>query len=438
VNTTTHERRKSTFAAWYSQVATAAGALVVIPVLSRALGQEYVAAWVLLQSIASIILLLDCGVAINTQRKIASLHGFQTESQAPLNQDALDKYLASALGANALSLLLGVVISAVISLNLDSIAALKIIPEPQRVPVWLNFAVASLGALVARLPTAYLEGAGKMRLARSYIGSQAIISASGVTITSIYTKSFFWVSFVYMSIALISATGLMYFANKNSPTPLRNRLIISSRSATQCIRESLSLGMLSVSSYLFSSVQIPIIGSFLAPEAVAPFYICQRCAQFVSQAVSNYVQPNAIYFTSLLASSQELQAARVMSSTLKTAVALGLAGLGAVTCSMPFLTETVFQTDRIPVMMLWIMYLDYLFLILSVSCAQFVIASGRNPFLVQSMGSGLANVTMICLLVPSLGILGIPLSSLMAGVLFSYRFSVQRGRELIAQLRQAT
>jgi hypothetical protein len=67
------------------------------------------------------------------------------------------------------------------------------------------------------------------------------------------------------------------------------------------------------------------------------------------------------------------------------------------------------------------MAVDLLLLGVTVPMAQSVLASGRNPFAVPVVLTGLSSLGLAAALIPRFGVIGVPLATLVANVAFHER-----------------
>ncbi len=77
------------------------------------------------------------------------------------------------------------------------------------------------------------------------------------------------------------------------------------------------------------------------------------------------------------------------------------------------------------------MSLDLIALGSTVIWAFYVLGSGKNPFVKSTIFTSLTSLIITVILVPRLGVAGLPISTLIAGVLFNYRMSIIEGRKLL-------
>jgi hypothetical protein len=74
-----------------------------------------------------------------------------------------------------------------------------------------------------------------------------------------------------------------------------------------------------------------------------------------------------------------------------------------------------------------LMTIDLLFLGGSVVWGHYVLASGRNPFVLSTIFTGATSLCLTLSLAFPLGTMGLPLATLIAGLVFNYRRNLVEG-----------
>ena len=74
-----------------------------------------------------------------------------------------------------------------------------------------------------------------------------------------------------------------------------------------------------------------------------------------------------------------------------------------------------------------LMTIDLLFLGSSVIWGHYVLAAGRNPFVFSTIFTGTTSICLTISLAPLLGTMGLPLATLIAGLVFNYRRNLVEG-----------
>jgi O-antigen/teichoic acid export membrane protein len=85
-----------------------------------------------------------------------------------------------------------------------------------------------------------------------------------------------------------------------------------------------------------------------------------------------------------------------------------------------------------------VLTLDFVVLGISSFAAQIILATGHNPFLLSTLLTGLMALCLSIVLTPHLGLLGLTLAPLLAGICFNYRVSLFEFNHLQHHFKNAT
>lgn len=85
---------------------------------------------------------------------------------------------------------------------------------------------------------------------------------------------------------------------------------------------------------------------------------------------------------------------------------------------------------------LMLMSLDYFILCVVSVFGQFVLASGKNPFVASTLINAGLNLTLTIILCFKFGLLGLPMSTLFSGLLTNYWFITYHGMKLFSELKK--
>jgi O-antigen/teichoic acid export membrane protein len=200
-------------------------------------------------------------------------------------------------------------------------------------------------------------------------------------------------------------------------------------------RVAIPMGVLNLSSFCVSSVQVPVLGLLLGPELVPAFYLAQRIGQVLNVGVMQVIFPQLPLFTQHLAAGQWQAARHRMKRTIVWVTGMAvLANLGFYFGSPWFVLLWIGPGRYVTSAVLALMAVDYSLLGAAVVWSHFVLAGGENPFVASTVLSGILNLLLLFLLIPALGMVGIPLASLLAGVAINYWFVPLRGFRLLSGL----
>jgi O-antigen/teichoic acid export membrane protein len=196
------------------------------------------------------------------------------------------------------------------------------------------------------------------------------------------------------------------------------------------------MGLVNLSSFLVSYVQVPLLGLFLGPQGVPAFYLAQRLGQMGTLGVMQLIHPQLPLFTQELAAGQSAAARSRLKRSVLWVTASGLGVQALFFLVSPVLVEWWLGPGRyVPNAVLLVMALDYGLMIAAVVWAQFVLAAGSNPFLWSTLLSGVVNVVLLSWSVPRFGLVGAAAASLLTGVLINYCYGPRKGWALWRTLR---
>jgi hypothetical protein len=81
------------------------------------------------------------------------------------------------------------------------------------------------------------------------------------------------------------------------------------------------------------------------------------------------------------------------------------------------------------------MAIDVLFLGCTVIWGHYVLAEGRNPFVISTILTGFVSICLTTCLTPLIGTTGLPLATLIAGLVFNYRRNLAEGISTLKNLK---
>jgi O-antigen/teichoic acid export membrane protein len=196
------------------------------------------------------------------------------------------------------------------------------------------------------------------------------------------------------------------------------------------------MGILNLSAFLVSSVQVPLLGMVLGPKIVPPFYLAQRIGQMLNTGTFQLVIPQMPLFTRELANAQRENARQRFRRTMTVASGASFFVNLFFWLGSPVIVALWLGTNRyIDNATLGLMSVDYFILGVGAFWSQFVFAAGRNPFVVTTALNAIVNVGLIFVLCPRIGLMGIPLATLTSGLITNYWYAPFKGLQLLRELR---
>jgi len=413
----------ATLAGWWQQLCAIGGVGVTIPVVIDTLGNKEAGLWFSLQGLIAIFSLSDFGFSMAISRQVA--HSFKVNDGVPLlSSDLFD--IGSGWDG------LGVLYSAsrtifvrvmLISIFLFIISYQLILPRTNLLPhrtletalVWYLLAGSFALLFLTRLSQSFLDGLGYMYIGRGISGFYQLVS-SLLSIVALRLNF----GLTGLAAALLIASSIQLWAMHSSLNRVSAGKLVPSHGASGTLvaklwKVSVPFGITNTGGYLVGAVQVPMLGALLGPAAVAPIYIAFRISQALNASVLQIVTAQLPFFTQQCAQGHWMLAKKRMLHTLIISGALQVSiALGLYFASPGFVDWWVGAGHYIAGPVLLLFSINYALTCLAGLPAQFVLASGRNPFAVSTLIHGVLTLTGMVFLCPRLGLLGLPLSGLLA------------------------
>jgi O-antigen/teichoic acid export membrane protein len=440
-----HPARAGTIAGWYQQFCGAIAALIVVPLVIRNLGASDAGLWFAFQSLLGIINLTDFGLSFVVARQIAySLHA------PPLQKEPVRDFISTRPGWMGVSdiyhlsrqLFFRASFGAAIVLVLLYHVVLPIgnllaTASNNAIFAWYLLGAATVLSLQAKPHFALIEGLGRLFVTRFVSGTFQLITGIAVVCIAFSRAGLVPMASAVCIIALFQYGAARYVAlrvlgnREIPPEPAPPGLL------KKLLRVAWPMGILNLSAFLFSSIQVPLLGSLFGPKMVPAFFLAQRIGQALNQAVSQLVGPQLPLYTQNLAKGDCHAAGNRMVRTIASVTGLALAANAFFVFAIPYLVDLWVGPGRfVDPPTLQIMALDYFILSASVVWAHFVLASGSNPFVWTTCLGGLLNVCF-CFLFARWGTMGIAMASLVSGCLTNYWFTTWTGIGLLSTIRKS-
>jgi O-antigen/teichoic acid export membrane protein len=441
-----HPGKSGTLAGWYQQACGVLATVCAYPLVIKHLTEVDAGIWFSFQGILGLINLTDFGLSFVLTRQIAySLHLNETGGLANTDfvgtrggwEGVRDVYEVSRKIFQGVSVI-AVMLLAILYCCITHFGKLAAHVDRHMMMAWCLLGAGAVISLQTKASQAVLDGLAKLYVTRVISGNVQILTGFGVIAALLLGGNMVAMSAVVCGTAALQWLCFRHFIwrqegmRRAAHAPLPKGLL------SKFFRVAFPMGILNLSSFLVSSVQVPLLGLFLGPRLVPPFYLAQKIGQTLSIGVTQFVYPQMPLFTRDLANGARTDAIRRMKRTLL----LGTAGAGAANlfflAATPFIVNLWLGAHRyVDATTLSLMSVDYFLLGASVVWAQFVFAAGRNPFVLSTVLNAVINLVLIALLCPRLGLAGIPIASLSSGLLVNYWFTVFKGVDLLKELRLA-
>lgn len=441
-----HPGKSGTLAGWYQQGCGVLATLCAYPLVIKHLTEVDAGIWFSFQGFLGLINLTDFGLSFVLTRQIAySLHLSETGGLANADfigtregwEGVRDVYEVSRKVFHSVSVI-GAVVLACLYVGITHVGKLAVHADRNMLATWCLLGAGAIISLQTKASQAVLDGLAKLYVTRFILGNVQILTGFGVIVALLLGGNMVTMSAVVCGTAAFQWLCFRHLMWRQEGLRRAGRAALPKGLLGRFFRVAFPMGILNLSSFLVSYVQVPLLGMFLGTRLVPPFYLAQKIGQTLNIAVTQFVYPQMPLFTRDLANGARNHAIRRMKRTL----VLGTAGAGA--ANLFFLAATPF------IVTLWVgahryvdgttlalMSVDYFVMGASVVWAQFVFAAGRNPFVLSTVLNAVFNLVLIALLCPRLGLAGLPMATLCSGLLTNYWFSIFKGVKLLRELRLA-
>ena len=440
----THPGKAGALAGWYQQGCSGIIALASFPLISKRLSAADAGIWFSFQSFLSIIILTDFGLSFVMSRQVAySLHA--REGGGLPRADFIGTR-SGWPGVNDIYWTCRRIFAwvSLISASLLLAIGFLVLPHgkignhltPVTVAAWMLMGVGTLLSLQTKTDQALIEGLAKIYWTKFISGTCQLLSGIGVVFVLLLGGKMLPMAAVVAGIALFQFFCFRHkvrnFAEMTPTHPVGDHAAL----IRKFLKVAVPMGVLNLSSFLISSIQVPVLGLFFGPEIVPPFYLAQKIGQMLNLATTQMVSPQLPLFTRELADGR----AGLAWARMRRTIALGTFGTFVVNAAFfagtPWLVQKWLGPGRyVNSEVLLFMSVDYFILGAAVFWAQFVFAAGRNPFVLSTVLNAMCNLTFLGLLCPRFGLAGIPLATLSAGLLTNYWFTPFKGLQLANDLK---
>lgn len=433
-------------AGWFMQLCTGATGILTIPILSSALNAEMAGLWFSFQSLTAIAALTDFGISFAISRQASYCLGSdKTEASkdflalgpgwkgvANLDHHAKPLYRLVVF----LGLCVGIILYEFVFPHTNLFHGTT---DNLRIAWYAMLASLLVWLSLGRL-NALLGGTGHLFAVRAIAGLFVLLQGILVVGIAVLTKSLTYMALGSLASTLLYALSLKCILHYFCPELNHTRKIgFHLKTFTDLARISAPIGVVNISAFLVTSIQVPLIATILGPAQVAPFYLAQRIGQFINNAVMLAATSRLPTFTRHLGSQDFSEAISVMKKTILTTSFLSLASAILFATCAPFLAILFHSnTPFVPTSVILLMAIDYLIVSLCVTWGHFVLASGENPFTYLAIAGGTLNLLLCWMVVPTYGLIAIPIASIISGALTTYWGNLFFGIRLYRKIKKDT
>lgn len=439
-----HPARAGVVAGLFQQGIGVLVALLLIPVVTQHLSPDEAGIWFSFQALVSIIGMLDLGFGFAIARQAAFTLG--ANSSTIVRDDfihlapgwsgvaqlfALTRTLYRSLAGAAL--VIGILAFEVFS----RVGSLVPVSTQDIRWCWYGMVIASSLLILAAGQAAFLNGLGAVYQTRFLLGSYLLLAGTGAAFAA-------WKGWGLVAMgASFALSSVVYWLSVDvvrratTAAMLEAEVICSPQgSFKRLLKAALPVGGVNVFGSLVYTVQAPLLGILLGPEKVAPFYLAQRIAIACNMLAMQFTLNQLPFFTRALGAGDFVEATANMKRTiLRTSMLVILATFTFYFLSPWAASFLLRKTDFVDHETRLFMAIDVLFLGCTVIWGHYVLAEGKNPFVISTILTGVVSVYLTIYLAPSIGTTGLPLATLIAGLVFNYRRNLTEGINTLKNLK---
>ncbi|MGC8742344.1 MAG: hypothetical protein ACP5T0_00500 [Verrucomicrobiia bacterium] len=441
-----HPARAAAIAGWYQQLCGILPAIITIPFILKKLAADEAGLWFAFQGFLAAITLTDFGFSFVISRQVS----YTLCKGSGDDRGRRDDFIETAPGWEGVRIIykagkvlfhrisgIGILLLIILYELVLPHTKLASMQNLKTAVAWYLLGLATIISLQAKLNQSVIEGAGKMYLTKFMIGTFQILNGVFVIAVLQIVPTLPAISLVVLTIAVIQYMSLKLALNIISENKLKGNVTVENAIISRLWRVAAPVGIVSSASYCITSVQVPMVGAILGAEKVTPFYLAQKIAMVIMQAVVQLFQPQLPLFTMDYSRLDFNAARRRMKRIIVIVTAAVLLGFAFFYFASPTIVKLWVGAGKyVTGDVLFIMTIDYSILGAATVWANFVLASGRNPFVVSTIINAVLNLILTATLCSLYGLIGLPMSTLICGLLTNYWYSPYQGMKLWREINR--
>ncbi|MEI6703731.1 MAG: hypothetical protein WCL71_09395 [Deltaproteobacteria bacterium] len=439
-----HPAKAGTLAGWYQQVCGLVAAVVAVPPVIRLLPASEAGIWFAFQAMLAVIQLTDFGFFLVLSRQVA----FSMTTHEPQGDSGTD-FLSLRPGWEGVSDIyaltcrifrwvcgFGFIVLVILYHYVLPLGKMLEHSGSETAVSWYLMGLSTLLLVQAKPHQALLDGMAKVHLTRILSGTQFLVSGFGVVAVLIAGGRLIHMSFAVLVIAILNYAAVRWCVIRATGNCLVPAVSLPRDRLVKFLRVSVPLGVLSLSAFMVTSVQVPLVGFLLGTAVVPTYYLAQRIGTVMNQACLQFMFPQLPLFTQQIGACRYPDAVYRMRRTLILVSTLSVVANVVFYAGSPLLVEWWIGPGRyLAGLPLLVLATDFCLVNCSGVWGAFVLARGNNPFMWSTLLAGVITLILCLVLGQWFGLLGIAMASLVAGLCTNYWFVPFRGLRLLSSLK---
>lgn len=405
-------------------------AVLLIPVTTSFLPPAEAGLWFSFQGLVAMVSMIDLGFGFAISRQAAFTLGSTERGKAT------GDFIDLAPGAAGVHQLFGLTRKLYASLAsagaVVSLVAYEVLSRvgnliPPGTPGtrfgWYGIAIATVFIIFAGGYASFLNGIGSVYQTRFAAGLYQLFAGIGAGVAAWLGGGLPLMAASFACCAVIYLAVLARLLRKAMPPVMPHQIEPPEKgSLRRLAKAALPVGAVNIFGSLVYMVQTPMLGLLLGPQKVVPFYLAQKIGLAFNMLSMQLALPQLPFFTRALGSGDRKEISERLNKTVRKTMLIVFFTSLAFYFSSPWLAKVLLKKgEYVDSLTLSMLALDFFVLGLTGIGGQFVLASGRNPFMVSTIFTGIASLSLTAFLTPKIGVAGLPIATLIAGLAFNYR-----------------
>lgn len=433
-----HPARTGAVAGLFQQGSSMMVALLLVPLSIHYLGPDRAGVWFAFQGLIAMLALLDMGFGFAISRQAAFTLGVDNDTR--LSRGFLN--LPSGLGGVSCLFHIMIRMYRVTALAVLVIGALsfeiiqnfgRLLP-PQDWEArfcWYALVISATLQILSLGHAALINGLGLTYQTKALGGFLILLSGGLAVVAASIGLGLIGMGCAFLATAFVQWITIRYFV-PNSLCTLDSVNANWIRRNGGCWKQvhllsqgALPIGGVLVFASLIYTIQPTISGMIIGAESVTPYYVAQKIAGALNLVIMQICLPQLPFLTRLIGARDFESAFSKISQVIRLGFfAFIFSGLFFYLFSPMAAKVLLHKQSYLQDPALAVLTVDFMILGILSLAAQIILATGHNPFLYSTLLTGLLALGLSLVLTPHLGLLGLTLAPLIAGVCFNYRVTL--------------
>jgi O-antigen/teichoic acid export membrane protein len=447
-----HPARAGAIAGLFQQGSSMLVALLLVPLSIHYLGPDRAGVWFAFQGLIAMLSLLDMGFGFAISRQVAFTFGVNNDTR--LSRGFLN--LPAGLGGVSCLFHIMIRMYRVTALAVLVIGALSfeliqnfghLLPAQDWEArfCWYALVISATLQILSQGHAALINGLGLTFQTKALAGFLILISGCLAAVSASIGLGLIGMGCAFLATAFIQWIAIRYFVPKSLRIldSVNTNWIIKNGGCWKQVQLlskcALPIGGVLVFASLIYTIQPTISGMIIGAESVTPYYVAQKIAGALNLVIMQVCLPQLPFLTRLVGARDFSSAFSKISQVMRLGLfAFIVSGLFFYFLSPIAAKVLLHKQSYLQDPALAVLTVDFVVLGISSFAAQIILATGHNPFLLSTLLTGLMALCLSIVLTPHLGLLGLTLAPLLAGICFNYRVSLFEFIHLQHHFKNAT